>query len=73
VDQANDEVSSSPESGINAYEGGGKTARMQPFAGMRSFRPRRDSDRLLTDMLHVQSNPLPICTRPRVLIKGKRT
>jgi hypothetical protein len=40
---------------------------------MRSFRPRRDSDRLLTDMLHVQSNPLPICTRPRVLIKGKRT
>ncbi len=23
--------------------------------------------------LHVQSNPLPICTRPRVLIKGKRT
>ena len=24
-------------------------------------------------MPHVQSNPLPICTRPRVLIKGKRT
>jgi len=24
-------------------------------------------------LLHVQSNPLPICTRPRVLIKGKRT
>jgi hypothetical protein len=24
-------------------------------------------------MLHVQSNPLPICTRPRVLIKAKRT
>jgi len=24
-------------------------------------------------MLHVQSNPLPIWTRPRVLIKGKRT
>jgi hypothetical protein len=24
-------------------------------------------------MLHVQSNPLPICTRPRVLINGKRT
>jgi Phage major capsid protein E len=24
-------------------------------------------------MLHVQSNPLPICTRPRVLNKGKRT
>jgi hypothetical protein len=24
-------------------------------------------------MLHVKSNPLPICTRPRVLIKGKRT
>jgi Phage major capsid protein E len=24
-------------------------------------------------MLHVESNPLPICTRPRVLIKGKRT
>jgi hypothetical protein len=24
-------------------------------------------------MLHVQSNPLPICTRPRVLIKGKHT
>jgi hypothetical protein len=24
-------------------------------------------------MLHVQSNLLPICTRPRVLIKGKRT
>jgi hypothetical protein len=24
-------------------------------------------------MLHVQSNPLPICTRPRVLLKGKRT
>jgi len=24
-------------------------------------------------MLHVQSNPLPICTRPRVLIKSKRT
>jgi hypothetical protein len=24
-------------------------------------------------MLHVQSNPLPICTRRRVLIKGKRT
>jgi hypothetical protein len=23
--------------------------------------------------LHVQSNPLPICTRPRVLFKGKRT
>jgi hypothetical protein len=23
-------------------------------------------------MLHVQSNPLPICTRPRVLIKAKR-
>ncbi len=23
--------------------------------------------------LHVQSNPLPICTRPRVLIRGKRT
>jgi hypothetical protein len=24
-------------------------------------------------MLHVQSNPLPICTQPRVLFKGKRT
>ena len=24
-------------------------------------------------MPHVQANPLPICTRPRVLIKGKRT
>ena len=24
-------------------------------------------------MLHVQSNPLPICTRPRLLIKGKCT
>jgi len=24
-------------------------------------------------MLHGQSNPLPICTRPRALIKGKRT
>ena len=24
-------------------------------------------------MPHVQSNPLPICTRPRVLIKAKRT
>jgi hypothetical protein len=24
-------------------------------------------------MLHVQSNPLPISTRPRVLIKAKRT
>jgi hypothetical protein len=24
-------------------------------------------------MLHVESNPLPICTRLRVLIKGKRT
>jgi hypothetical protein len=24
-------------------------------------------------MLHVQSNPRQICTRPRVLIKGKRT
>jgi hypothetical protein len=24
-------------------------------------------------MLHAQSNPLPICTRPRILIKGKRT
>ena len=24
-------------------------------------------------MLHLQSNPLPICTRPRLLIKGKRT
>jgi hypothetical protein len=24
-------------------------------------------------MLHVQSNPPPICTRPRVLVKGKRT
>jgi hypothetical protein len=24
-------------------------------------------------MLPVQSNPLPIYTRPRVLIKGKRT
>jgi Phage major capsid protein E len=24
-------------------------------------------------MLHVQSNPLPVRTRPRVLIKGKRT
>jgi Phage major capsid protein E len=24
-------------------------------------------------MLHVQSNPLQICTGPRVLIKGKRT
>ncbi len=24
-------------------------------------------------MLHVQSNPLSICTRPWVLIKGKRT
>jgi hypothetical protein len=24
-------------------------------------------------MLHVQSNPLPICTRPCVLIKAKRT
>ena len=24
-------------------------------------------------MLHAQSNPLPICTRPRVLINGKRT
>ncbi|MEG3639286.1 major capsid protein [Magnetococcus sp. PR-3] len=24
-------------------------------------------------MLHVQSNPLPICTRPRVLLKAKRT
>jgi hypothetical protein len=23
--------------------------------------------------LHTQSNPLPICTRPKVLIKGKRT
>jgi hypothetical protein len=28
---------------------------------------------LLTDMLHAQSNALPICTRPRVLIMGKRT
>ena len=27
----------------------------------------------LRGMLHVQANPLPICTRPRVLIKGKRT
>jgi hypothetical protein len=34
---------------------------------------RRLDTELLTDMLHVQSNPLPICTRPRVLIKGKRT
>jgi hypothetical protein len=24
-------------------------------------------------MLHVQSNPLRICTRPRVLMMGKRT
>jgi hypothetical protein len=24
-------------------------------------------------VLHVQSNPLPICTPPRVLIMGKRT
>jgi hypothetical protein len=24
-------------------------------------------------MLHVQSSPLPICTRPRVLLKRKRT
>jgi hypothetical protein len=24
-------------------------------------------------MLHVQSDPLPLCTRPRVLIKGTRT
>jgi hypothetical protein len=24
-------------------------------------------------MLHVQLNPLPICTRPGVLIKGKQT
>jgi hypothetical protein len=24
-------------------------------------------------MLHVQSNPLPICTRPRVLIRARRT
>jgi hypothetical protein len=24
-------------------------------------------------MLHVQSNPRPICTRPRALIKAKRT
>jgi hypothetical protein len=24
-------------------------------------------------MLHVQSNLLPTCTRPRVLLKGKRT
>ena len=24
-------------------------------------------------MLHVHSNPLPICTLPRVLIRGKRT
>jgi hypothetical protein len=23
-------------------------------------------------MLHVQSNPLPICTHPRVLTNGKR-
>ena len=23
--------------------------------------------------LHTQSNPLPICTRPKTLIKGKRT
>jgi hypothetical protein len=23
-------------------------------------------------MLHVESNPLPICTRPRVLIKGNQ-
>jgi hypothetical protein len=22
---------------------------------------------------HVRSNPLPLCTRPRVLIRGKRT
>jgi hypothetical protein len=35
------------------------------------FPPDDDGHRWL--MLHVQSNPLPICTRPRVLIKGKRT
>jgi hypothetical protein len=26
-----------------------------------------------TSCLEAQSNPLPICTRPRVLIKGKGT
>jgi hypothetical protein len=34
---------------------------------------RRCRARCPSGMLHVQSNPLPICTRPRVLIKGKRT
>jgi capsid protein len=34
------------------------------------FRSRRPDDGLTVPL---QSNPLPICTRPRVLIKGKRT
>ena len=46
-------------SGIAAYRAWGKQAVDQQFARW--------------VMLHVQSNPLPICTRPRVLIKGKRT
>ncbi len=39
----------------------------------RAWRDGFKPDPLLTVMLHVQSNPLPICTRPRVLIKAKRT
>jgi hypothetical protein len=72
VGQANGEVSSSLDSvttpKITTYEAVARQLRYSHSVGYR----RLDTE-LLTDMLHVQSNPLPICTRPRVLIKGKRT
>jgi hypothetical protein len=40
-------------------------AALRQAGGRSAVRPLGD--------VHVQSNPLPICTRPRVLIKGKRT
>jgi hypothetical protein len=61
----------------------GVTAQEDERSESRKTRPRKpdaieakqafDQQFVRWVMLHVQSNPLPICTRPRVLIKAKRT
>lgn len=42
--------------------------------GMPRYAKRAPADHMeRSDILHIQTNPLPICTRPKVLIKAKRT
>jgi capsid protein len=47
--------------------------RQANYSSLREGKQAADQQFARWVMLHVQSNPLPICTRPRVLIKGKRT